>query len=138
MSERLTIDVPKWNFEIPEWAPEDPRWREYYDSRHYYEGPLPTTTNTEPLPESFGRELDTLEKAWQWLTNPHNWHESRVYIIKWTGLVCTVTREHGERLIREPWDWGLPLAVVTTQRLRRSKNLKGEPMDEPEAVPGDV
>ena len=73
-------------------------------------------TNVEPLSEDFGRNLDTLEKARLWLTNPHNWHESRLYTLKWNGLLCTVSREHGRRLVEEPWDNGLPWAVVYGQR----------------------
>jgi len=127
----------KKSFAVPEWAPEDPRWREYYADRQYYEGPMPTTQNTEPLPADFGRELDTLEKARLWLTNPHNWHETRIHILKWDGLLCTVNREHGERLIREPWDIGLPFAAASEQRLRRARNQQGVPMDDPaESVTG--
>lgn len=70
----------------------------------------------EPLSEDFGRNLDTIEKARTWLVNPHNWHESRLFVLKWNGLLCTVMREHGERLIREPEDNGLPWAVMYGQR----------------------
>ena len=78
-------------------------------------------TNVDPLPETFGRNLDTLEKARLWLTNPNNWHSSRLYILKWDGLLCTISREHGERLINEPWDDGLPWSVVYTQRTHRAR-----------------
>ena len=84
-----------------------------------------TPTNIEPLSEDFGRNLDTLEKARLWLTNPHNWHESKLFIMKWDGLLCTVSREHGERLIREPWDNGLPWAAMYGQRALRAARLAG-------------
>ena len=84
----------------------------------------------DPLPESFGRSLDTLEKARQWLTNPHNWHESTLFIIRWNGLIPTVSRKHGMRLQREWWDDGLPWCVVTEQRSRRSRKDQGIPLEE--------
>ena len=77
---------------------------------------------TKPLSEEFGRNLDTIEKARLWLTNPNNWHESSLYILKWNGLLCTVQREHGERLTREPWDDGLPWAAVYGQKRRRASS----------------
>lgn len=88
-------------------------------------------TNIEPLSEDFGRNLDTLEKARLWLTNPHNWHDSRLFILKWDGLLCTVMREHGERLIREPSDNGLPWAAVYGQRALRAARLAGSGSSEP-------
>jgi hypothetical protein len=95
---------------------------------------IPTTNSTQPLPEQFGRNLDTLEKARLWLTNPHNWHESKLFILRWNGLLCTVNREHGARLIREAWDDGIPWAAVTEQRRRRAKGEQGEPLEE-ESLP---
>ena len=92
--------------------------------------------NTKPLPEEFGRNLDTLEKARLWLTNPNNWHESRLYILKWDGLRCTVSRDHGERLRREPWDDGLPWAAMHGQKRRRASSGSLEPFSEPE-VPAE-
>jgi hypothetical protein len=92
----------------------------------------PTITNTKPLPEAFGRNLDTLEKARLWLTNPHNWHDSKLFIMKWNGLLCTVSRDHGERLLRETWDNGLPWCAVWEQKTRRNKSERGETMEEPE------
>ena len=74
------------------------------------------SNNVQTLSEDFGRNLDTLEKARLWLTNPHNWHDSRLFILKWDGLLCTVNREHGARLIQETWDDGLPWSVVYTQK----------------------
>ncbi len=121
------------------WTPDDLRWEEYYRNRIPYEGPIPTKFDTRPLPEAFGRNLDTLEKARLWLTNPHNWHESRLFILKWSGLLCTVNREHGQRLIKEPWDKGLPWCAAYEQRTRRSRGERGEPMEEtdPEAPPSE-
>jgi len=91
----------------------------------------PTKQNTLPLPESFGRNLDTLEKARLWLINPHNWHGGSLFILKWNGLLCTVMKEHGERLLREPEDMGLPWCAVYGQKERRKKGDRGESMDDP-------
>jgi hypothetical protein len=101
----------------------------------YLDGDIPTETfptkqNTKPLPESFGRNLDTLEKARLWLINPHNWHSGTLFILKWDGLLCTVMKEHGEKLIKNPEDMGLPWCVVTTQKQRRHKGERGESMEE--------
>jgi len=70
---------------------------------------------TEKLSEEFGRNLDTVVKARKWLTNPFNWHEGRLFTIQWNGLLPTVSRYHGLRLIKEPHDDGLPMVVVRWQ-----------------------
>lgn len=113
------------------WGPQDERWKEYYASRKYVEiSVLPTRSNNAPLPEAFGRNLDTLEKARLWLTNPHNWHSSKLFILKWDGLNVTISEMHGLRLIREPWDMGLPWSVVMTQKKRKAKKDRGESMED--------
>lgn len=85
----------------------------------------------QPLPDSFGKSLDTVERARQWLTNPHNWHHPGVFIIKWNGLVPTVDEVHGRQLLAEPWDNSLPAVVVSQQQRRRERGC-----DDDEAVPG--
>lgn len=84
-----------------------------------------TPTNVEPLSEDFGRNLDTLEKARLWLTNPCNWHPSSLFILKWNGLLCTVSKEHGQRLLDEPWDNGLPWAAMYGQHQIRAGRAEG-------------
>ena len=104
----------------------------------YLEGEIPAApskSNTQPLPELFGRNLDTLEKARQWLTNPHNWHTGELFVLRWNGLIPTVSQRHGERLIKEPWDDGLPWCVVYEQRRRRDRGEKGESMEAGETLP---
>lgn len=76
---------------------------------------VPKKEEVEPLPEEFGKNLNTLEKARKWLTNPHNWHDTEFFVIKWEGLLCTINKRHGQRLIDEPWDDGLPKVVVLDQ-----------------------
>lgn len=116
--------------ETDAWTADDARWEAHYARRVPYEGPLPTRLNTQPLPESFGRSLDTMEKARLWLTNPHNWHDTNHFVLKWNGLSCTVNKRHGKRLIMEPWDNGLPWCAVYEQQRRRNKNAAGEPLEE--------
>jgi hypothetical protein len=58
-----------------------------------------------------------------------------LFILKWDGLICTVSEEHGRRLIKEPWDNGLPWCVVIEQRNRRTRKEKGEQLEDPEAIP---
>lgn len=82
----------------------------------------------ERLPDELGRNLDTVAKARQWLTNPFNWHEGNITIIKWNGLIPSVSRSHGHRLAMEPWDDGLPMCIVRQQYDRR--NGKKEPEEE--------
>ena len=94
-------------------------------------------TNVEPLSEDFGRNLDTLEKARLWLTNPHNWHSSRLFVLKWDGLNVTISETHGLRLIREPWDMGLPWCVVMTQKKRKAKKDRGESMEDEQSPSGE-
>lgn len=84
-----------------------------------------------PLPDSFGYNLDTVTKARQWLTNPQNWFRSNLFIIKWDGLLPRISEHHGQRLINEPWDNGLPEVVVMEQRNRRKKKDRGEELEEP-------
>jgi hypothetical protein len=74
----------------------------------------------EPLSEEFGKNLNTVEDARKWLTNPHNWHSSNLFVIKWNGLLCTVNERFGQRLIDEPNDIGLLNVVVIDQiRIKR-------------------
>lgn len=119
------------------YEPDDPRWADFYAKRVYYEGPIPTRQSVEPLSEAFGRNLDTLEKARLWLTNPHNWHSSKLFILKWDGLMVTVNEEHGRKLIKEPWDTGLPWCAVFMQKKRRSRKERGEEMEEKESLPAE-
>jgi hypothetical protein len=90
----------------------------------------PTKENTKPLPEAFGRNLDTLEKARLWLTNPHNWHSSSLFILKWDGLIPTVDVVHAKLLLDNPQDDGLPWCVVFGQAKRRERGARGEQMEE--------
>jgi hypothetical protein len=80
-----------------------------------------------------GYNLDTIEKARAWLTHPSNWLTSKLFILKWDGLIPKVSKEHGERLIAETWDDGLPWCVVIGQRDRRAKKDRGESIDESKA-----
>ena len=92
----------------------------------------------EPLPESFARNLDTIEKAREWLTNPNHWTDTEIVILTWVGLIPFVNRHHGERLLNEPWDNGIPWVVVTEQKRRRSKKERGETLDEPDLCPPEA
>jgi len=82
--------------------------------------PHPTKKNTLPLPEKFGRNLDTLEKARLWLINPHNWHGGSLFILKWDGLLCTIMKEKALQLINIPEDMGLPWCVMYGQKEQRA------------------
>lgn len=87
----------------------------------------------DPLPREFGLDLSTVARARQWLTNPHNWHDGNIFILRWDGLVPTVNRTHGMRLVEEPWDDGLPLVVVMEQRrLRQGGRREDEGQGEDE------
>lgn len=95
------------------------------------------TETPPPLPDSQGYELDTIEKARTWLTNPNNWFRSKLFILKWEGLIPRVSEEHGRRLIEEPWDDGLPWAAMHGQAQRRAKRDRGEELDQKEVVTED-
>jgi len=82
----------------------------------------------EKLSEEFGRNLDTVAKARLWLTNPFNWHEGSITIVKWNGLIPSLSRHHGQRLTLETWDDGLPMCIVRQQYDLR--NGKREPEEE--------
>lgn len=115
--------------------PDDPRWHERYVGRVSLTGPAPTRANASPLSPDFGRSLDTLQKAREWLVNPHNWHSSTLFKLKWDGLLCTVNAADGERLWRDPWDMDLPWCVVLGQRNIRSGRIeKGDAVNEQEAT----
>ena len=86
----------------------------------------------EKLPDEFGRNLDTVAKARQWLTNPHNWHEGFSWIIRWNGLLPTVNSTHGMRLVNEPWDDSLPLVVVRQQYDIRNGKKEPDQFDQEE------
>ena len=93
--------------------------------------------NIDKLSDHFGRNLDTLEKARLWATNPNNWHEGKLFLVKWDGLLCTVSREVGLRLQVETWDNGIPWAIMYGQSVRRAKRERGEELDEREVAPLD-
>lgn len=91
-----------------------------------------TNTNVKPLSTEFGRNLDSITKARQWATNPNNWHNSNLFVIKWDGLLCTVSREHGLRLQVETWDDGIPWCIMSGQSARLGRSARGEELDEKE------
>jgi hypothetical protein len=113
-------DADPINFVIIDYADKDGGNTEQY----------PTREDTKPLPESFGRDLDTLEKARLWLTNPHNWHTGKLFILKWNGLLCSIMEEHGKRLLDNPQDNGLPWCAVYGQKQRRERGIRGEPLED--------
>lgn len=89
----------------------------------------PTKDNVPKLSDDFGRDLSTVSKARQWLVNPHNWHQSDMWVCRWNGLLVTINEKHGRYLIERPDDNGLPEVVVREQyRLRQG----GKNHDEPE------
>jgi len=90
----------------------------------------PVVEAAPPMTQSMGYELDTVEKARRWLTDPAHWHDDDFFILKWEGLLPTVMTRHGERLVAEPWDDGLPMVVVQGQAERRRKREKGEELAE--------
>ena len=98
----------------------------------------PPEPEPERLPDEFGRDLPTVERARRWLSNPAAWFESELAIMRWDGLVPRVSRRHGERLAREPWDDGLPWCAVVGQRERRARRDKGEPLEGAEPGPPPV
>lgn len=98
------------------------------------ENPPEEEENTELLPEEFGRNLNSIMKARLWLTNPNNWHDGNLYILKWNGLLCTVSREHGERLRKEQWDDGLSWAVVHGQKRRLASSGSLDSFEEPRFI----
>ena len=108
------------------------RVSDYADNTQKDTEQTPTRKNTQPLPESFGRNLDTLEKARLWLTNPHNWHTGKLFILRWDGLIPTIMEDHARNLIKNPQDDGLPWCVVFGQGKRRERGVRGEPMEEQE------
>lgn len=85
---------------------------------------IPKKEDVEPLPLELGKKITTIEEARRWLTNPHNWFEGRIYILKWNGPIPTISRYHGEKLIREPHDDGILRAVVLEQRRLRNGGNK--------------
>lgn len=89
---------------------------DYTDSKEKVQVETP-----KPLPESLGYNLDTIEKARQWLINPQNWFKSELFILRWEGLIPKISERHGRRLIAEPWDDGLPWTVVYEQKKLRAR-----------------
>lgn len=88
---------------------------------------FPTKANTEKLPDEFGKNLDTVSKAYQWLTNPHNWHDGNMFILRWDGLLCTINRTFAHHLLNGTDGQGIPEVVVREQmRLRRGGRQERE------------
>lgn len=75
-------------------------------------------------------ELHTEAEARAWLSDPRNWHESEVYVLRWCGLSPTVTRRIGVKLAAgEPSS--LPAFVAGEQARMR---LRGRDEEEKEAT----
>jgi hypothetical protein len=81
----------------------------------------------KPLPD--GYNLDTIEKARAWLSDPKNWFRSELFVIKWEGLIPKISEKRAKRMLAEPWDDGMPWCVVYGQKERRSKKDRGEELD---------
>lgn len=72
------------------------------------------------LPDSFGRNLDSEAKALEWLSNPWNWHESQLFVLKWNNLIPSVTFVEGRRMAQRPCDSGIAWAAWWTQRRKKA------------------
>lgn len=83
-----------------------------------------------PPPPELGKNLQNLDDAKRWLLHPSNWHDSRVFILKWDGLVPTLSRYHGERLLREEWDTGILEVAVRHQYALKNRVRRGESIAE--------
>lgn len=71
---------------------------------------------------NYGRNLDTVPRAWAWLADRRNWFKGQMWIIRWDGLTPTITENHGEKLTQGPpvGDPGLAECVVVGQVSRRA------------------
>jgi hypothetical protein len=72
------------------------------------------------LPDDFGRNLDSVDKAYEWLVNPHNWFESTLDIVRWNGVIPTISKSRGELLARQPYDTGFPEVIMMLQRRHKA------------------
>jgi hypothetical protein len=103
---------------------------DYMDS----DEPVVAKKEPEPLPISFGRNLGTVERAREWLSNPHNWFESELFILRWDGIVPYISRRAAQGMIERTWDDGLPWVAVWKQNELRSG--KKEDIEKPEGPTG--
>lgn len=75
----------------------------------------------------YGKNLDTVAKAYAWLTDSRNWFDGQTFIVKWDCYLPTVCSNHGSQLLMNPSDDGLARVVVVRQR-----ELKTRPRPEEE------
>lgn len=95
------------------------------------ESPNVRYTRMEKPDPSLGANLMTIEDGKRWLLHPSNWHDGQIYIVKWNGLVPTLSRVHAERLVREHWDNGMYEVVVRHQlSLKRRGKDRDDSADE--------
>ena len=69
----------------------DNNWNEEYIAWQHMVEKSPT-----PLPPDI--DLDTLSGLGQWLSHPSNWMNTDLYVIKWNGLIPSISRFHAWKL----------------------------------------
>lgn len=72
-----------------------------------------------PPPIELGRNLVTLDNAHAWLAHPSNWFDGVLDIIKWNGLIPTISYEHAWELAPGSWGRDMMLKVVILEQRRR-------------------
>lgn len=75
---------------------------------------------TKP-PEELGKNLLTVADVRTWLSHPSNQLETRLFIVKWDGLVPKVSVHHVERMMVE--DGFCEVVIWEQQRRRRGGSL---------------
>jgi len=84
----------------------------------------------ETPPESLGKNLNNIEDAKTWLLHPSNWIDSRLWIIKWDGIVPKIARHQALKLIEEPGDDAIFQVVVRHQSSLKSRGKKRDDEDD--------
>lgn len=109
MRKLLIVDVEGSSVQ----RPQKPAVREQV---HY----LSTLKKGDTSWELYGKNLDTVAKARAWLMDRRNWFKGQMWIIRWDGLTPTITEKHGQELLDNPDDDGLPEVVIRHQQDVRS------------------
>ncbi len=74
-----------------------------------------------PPPEELGRNLDSLEDVSIWLSHPSNWFDGDLDIIKWNGVVPTISTSRAWQIAPGCYERDMMLRVVLQEQIRRKR-----------------
>lgn len=93
---------------------------------------LPVDSSIDPT------HFRSIDEVQQWITRRSNWHESTLFVVKWSSkLVPKVRRQEGRHICEHPYDTGLAESILWLQREDRVRPGSIEETIEPAQIVED-